>query len=62
MSEKIKYSSAEQEADRLGVPLSWIYSRVRQQGAEKIPHRKAGKYLRFISSEVDQWLEDRTAE
>jgi predicted DNA-binding transcriptional regulator AlpA len=56
----ITYSTAQQEAERLGVPLSWIYNRVRQQGPEKIPHRKCGKYLRFISNEVDEWLADRT--
>ena len=54
---QITYSTAQQEADRLGVPLSWIYTRVRKKGAEKMPHRKAGKYLRFIPDEVDDWLE-----
>ncbi len=57
---KITYSTAQEEAKRLNVPLSWIYSRVRKKGDEQIPHRKAGKYLRFIPEMTDQWLEKRS--
>ena len=59
MTDRIVYSTAQEEAERLGVPITWIYSRVRKRGVEMIPHRKVGKYLRFISDEVDQWLENQ---
>jgi excisionase family DNA binding protein len=45
-------------ADHLRVPRSWIYERTRRRGVERIPHRKMGKYLRFLVSEVDEWFRD----
>jgi hypothetical protein len=54
------YLTAEQEAERLGVPLSWIYTRVRKKGEERLPHFKAGKYLRFLPEITDAWLENRS--
>lgn len=41
---------------RFKVPVSWIYARTRSRGADRIPHRKMGKYLRFLASEVDEWF------
>jgi len=41
----------------LKVPTSWVYDRTRQRGAERIPHVKLGKYLRFSSADVQNWLE-----
>lgn len=38
----------------LGVPISWIYDRVRV-GA--IPYYKIGKYVRFDPQEIKAWLE-----
>jgi excisionase family DNA binding protein len=43
-------------AQRLRVPPSWIYERTRRRGSERIPHRKMGKYLRFLATEVDDWF------
>lgn len=40
----------------LNVPVSWVYQRTRLRGAERIPHIKLGKYLRFSFSEVIAWL------
>jgi excisionase family DNA binding protein len=44
-------------ADVLKVPVSWVYERTRRRGAEKMPHIKLGKYLRFESKSVRNWLE-----
>jgi excisionase family DNA binding protein len=41
----------------LKVPVSWVYERSRRRGAERIPHMKLGKYLRFSVTEVKTWLE-----
>lgn len=43
-------------AERLRVPASWIYDRTRRRGSDRIPHRKMGKYLRFLAAEVDEWF------
>jgi excisionase family DNA binding protein len=42
----------------LKVPPSSIYEWTRFRGTQRIPlpHRKVGKYLRFLRSEVDAWL------
>ena len=40
-------------ASRLGVPVTWLYSRTR---TNEIPHYKVGKYVRFDESEVWEWL------
>lgn len=44
-------------ASALKVPVSWIYERTRRSGAERIPHIKLGKYLRFRWSAVREWLD-----
>jgi len=43
-------------ARSLNVPVSWVYERTRRRGAERIPHIKLGKYLRFESAAVRTWL------
>lgn len=48
-------------AERLNVPLSWIYDRTREGGPERIPHYKLGRYLRFAESEVLDYLRLRSA-
>jgi hypothetical protein len=40
----------------LHVPVSWVYGRTRRRGAERIPHVKLGKYLRFEFAKVRYWL------
>lgn len=37
----------------LGVPKSWIYERTRKG---EIPHIKLGRYLRFNTQEIREWL------
>lgn len=46
-------------ADRLRVPVSWVYDRTRLKGPEHIPHYKIGKYIRFKESEVATYLAAR---
>lgn len=43
--------TAKELANRLKVPVSWIYRRTRL-GQEAIPHVKMGKYVRFNWEEV----------
>ena len=43
-------------AKELKVPKSWIYSKTRETGPETIPRVKVGKYIRFVESEVMDWL------
>ena len=42
-------------ARTLHVPVSWIYESTRRCGAERIPHIKLGKYLRFEIAAVRKW-------
>lgn len=49
--------SAKELADRLGVPISWVYDRTRTGGPDSLPHYKMGKYVRFAESEVLEYLE-----
>ena len=46
---KINFVTAQEIAERLNVPLTWVYERTRNG---KIPHRKMGKYLRYDLAEV----------
>ncbi|WP_353686281.1 helix-turn-helix domain-containing protein [Thermodesulfovibrio sp. 3462-1] len=41
----------------LKCPSSWLYKAVSQG---KVPHIKAGKYLKFRKSELDSWLKRRS--
>lgn len=43
-------------AKKLGVPLSWVYSRSRRTGPGTIPRVRIGKYVRFPEAEVAAWL------
>ena len=49
----------EELAQRLKVPVGWVREKVRarKQGtAPRLPHFKAGKYLRFYWPAVSAWL------
>jgi excisionase family DNA binding protein len=46
--------TAQQVAERLNVPTSWVRSNTRS-GA--IPHVQLGRYPRYRWSTVDEWLE-----
>ena len=45
-------------AQRLNVPVSWIYQRTRL-GQTAIPHIKLGKYVRFDQAAVIAFFEKR---
>ena len=46
-------------ARELKIPKTWIYSRTRLKGPERIPHVKIGKYCRFRIQDVIEWLEQK---
>ena len=46
-------------ARKLQIPVSWVYSRVRQKGENSIPHFKIGKYVRFHEAAVKKWLDNQ---
>jgi predicted DNA-binding transcriptional regulator AlpA len=52
--------TVEQVAARLQIPKSSVYEKTRFRGARTtalaLPHRRVGKYLRFVASEVDAWF------
>lgn len=48
--------TAEEVAELLRVPKSWVYERTRRRGLEQLPHLKLGKYLRFEESAVLEFL------
>ena len=45
--------SIKEMAEKLDLPVSWLYSRTR---TKEIPHYKIGKHVRFNESEVWEWL------
>jgi len=53
-------------AVRLKVKPSWIYEQTRHRGrlrnTDPLPHRKMGRYLRFVWTEVVEWFERQRAE
>ena len=51
--------TAEEMAEKLRVPLSWIYSKTRQKGADSIPVVRVGKYCRFFEDHVFAWLQKK---
>ena len=48
--------SVEEIAERLNVPVSWVYSRTREKGPDAIPRLKVGKYVRFELEKVLAWI------
>ena len=45
--------------DRWKLPLSWGYRHTRMKGPDRLPHIKAGKYIRVIPEEADAWMKKR---
>lgn len=50
--------TVQEVADMLKVPKSSVYewTRFRTHQRVPLPHRKVGKYLRFLRTEIDAWL------
>jgi excisionase family DNA binding protein len=47
---------AEEAAEQLGVPKSWVLAEAR---ADRIPHVRLGKYVRFDPRELEVWWRSR---
>jgi hypothetical protein len=47
---------------RLRLPASWLREQTRSRAADKIPHLRFGRYVRFAwgSSDLREWLERRS--
>ena len=54
------FLTPEELSARLKVPTSWIYEQTRHRAKvrnrDPLPHRKMGRYLRFVWTEVVEWL------
>jgi excisionase family DNA binding protein len=48
-------------ADLLRVTKTWVYQRTRRRGADRLPHIKLGKYLRFEEDAIRAFLERQRA-
>lgn len=48
---------AEAVAKQLGVKATWVRQEAR---ADRIPHVRVGKYVRFSPTAVDAWCEEQT--
>lgn len=53
-----KMMTVDQVAEKLQVPVSWVYDRTRKRKASKnpIPAHNVGKHLRFYEHEIEEWL------
>ena len=49
-------------AERLKIPVSWVYGKTRKKGGDAIPNIRVGKYSRFRLEEVLDWLELKNKE
>lgn len=56
MNYEHSFMTVEEMAEVLKVPKSWIYSRSRETGPGTMPRLKVGKYLRFVETDVMDWL------
>lgn len=45
--------TAEDVAALLGMGTDWIYTQVR---ADRIPHVRLGRYVRFRAESIEQWI------
>lgn len=44
-------------AEKLNVPVSWIYARTQINSEDSIPVIRVGRLLRFNETEIEEWLE-----
>ncbi|HET8893786.1 MAG TPA: helix-turn-helix domain-containing protein [Gaiellaceae bacterium] len=54
MSERLL--TAQQVADLLAVPLSWVREATRDG---RLPHLKLGRYRRYQAAAIEAWLADQ---
>jgi len=53
------FLTMEEMAQVLKVPVSWLYSRTRERGADSIPCVRVGKYIRLNPMAVIAWTRKR---
>ena len=53
--------TAQEAAQFLKVPVSWIYEHVRPESHDRLPAIKLGKYLRFDARDLRAWLDAKRA-
>lgn len=51
----------EELAERLKVPISWLYKKTARHGPKSIPVLRCGRYLRFSWPDVCAWLRSNQA-
>jgi len=56
MDQKGELITPKEMAERLRVPLSWLYRRTRARGPGAIPRLRVGKYVRFNIAAVMEWV------
>jgi len=54
-----EFLNVQELAEKLKVPVSWIYDRTRKGSTDQIPHYKVGKYIRFSEEEVLSYLQNK---
>lgn len=57
-----KLLTADEIADLLRVPKSWIYERTYRHAADPIPVIRVGRLLRFDEAAVCAWLDQRNTQ
>ena len=61
--EQFELLTAEELAERLRVPASWVREQTRSRalGGDPLPHLRLGRYIRFRwgSQELEDWLRRR---
>lgn len=50
------FLTPEQLAERLNVPVSWVYGHTQRRSGFVLPHHKLGRYTRFDAAEVENFL------
>lgn len=48
--------TAEEIADRLKLPVSWVRSRTRSRSLDRLPSIALGRYRRYEWAAVERWL------
>lgn len=56
MNQTVSLVGIREMAQILNVPTSWLYSRTR---TGEVPHYRLGKYVKFVESEVMDWLQSK---
>ena len=51
-----KLLEAQDVAEMIGMTKDWVYAEVR---ADRIPHVKLGRYVRFRAEAIDDWIRGR---